>query len=49
MNAFESLKKKGKIDNSSLQRLGFEIPITEEVNEENNEVTTKNMADTKKK
>jgi len=25
MNAFESMKKKGKIDNSSLQRLGLDI------------------------
>ena len=36
MNAFESLKKKGKIDNTSLQRLGLDIQIKEDPNEEDN-------------
>lgn len=35
VNAFESMKKKGKIDNSSLQKLGLDIEIKEEVQEEN--------------
>lgn len=35
MNAFESMKKKGKIDNNSLQRLGLDIEIKEDVNGEN--------------
>jgi hypothetical protein len=35
MNAFESMKKKGKIDNSSLQRLGLDIQIKEDPHAEN--------------
>jgi hypothetical protein len=34
LNAFESMKKKGKIDNSSLQRLGLDIPIKEDPRED---------------
>jgi hypothetical protein len=32
MEAFESMKKKGKIDNSQLTKLGIDVPIREDPN-----------------
>lgn len=35
MSVFEKLKKRGKIDNTSLQRLGLDIEIKEDPRSEN--------------